>query len=90
MNSIFEVFFIFSFSIFFFFYLINYSEIFEKLRNAAYPAIPEILRKMLQCSFCFSFWIMIGLCFFIQASLMILIIPVFTMFVDLLFKKLRQ
>lgn len=90
MQNIFEIFFIFGFSIFFFFYLINYSEIFEKLRNAIFPVIPEFLRKMLQCSFCFSFWTMVVTSFFIGVSLLVLTIPVFTMFVDLLFKKLRQ
>lgn len=81
-------FFIYVTSVWFFYYLINHSLIFQKLRRAAMPALPEWLQTMLQCSLCFAFWTTAALSLFAGFSAAIFAAPPCALFMDLTYRKL--
>lgn len=84
-------FFLYCAAIWFFFYLINHSLIFQKLRLAAMPALPDWLRGMLECSFCCSFWFTCAICiFFTGFSLWIFSAPPCCLMFDLVFRRLNK
>lgn len=71
------------------FYLINYSEILEKQRKIIVAFFPDWLSYMIQCGFCFCFWLSIILYFLIGLQLWIVFTaPAFMMFMNLTFQIL--
>ena len=74
--------------VWFAFYMVNYSLIFEKLRKAAMPALPKWLQTLLQCAICFTFWITAALSLFAGFSAVIFAAPPCALFVDLAYRKL--
>lgn len=74
--------------IWFFFYLINYSLIFEKLRKAAMPALPQWTQTLISCAFCAGFWATVAFSLFTGFTPAIFAAPPCMLFVDLVYRKL--
>ena len=72
----------------FFFYLINYSVVFEKLREAAMPTLPQWIQTLLQCAFCAGFWATVAFSLFTGFSAAVFAAPPCMLFVDLAYRKL--
>jgi len=81
---------VYSLSLFFVTYLINYAEIFSKIRNALFPVLPWFVLKAVSCGFCLSFWVMLVSGFFLGHSILLLCVPVFVLFLDTIFQRLRR
>lgn len=76
--------------IWFFYYLINHSLIFEKLREAAMPALPQWMQTLISCAFCITFWITAALSLFKGFTAAIFAAPPCVLFVDLAYRKLTS
>ena len=74
----------------FFFYLINYSLIFEAIRKAAMPALPQWMQTLLSCAFCAGFWATVALSLFTGFTPAIFAAPPCMLFVDLAYRKLSD
>lgn len=72
----------------FFFYLINYSLIFEAIRKAAMPALPQWMQTLLSCAFCAGFWATVALSLFTGFTPAVFAAPPCMLFVDLVYRKL--
>lgn len=81
-------FFLYCAVIWFFYYLINHSLIFQKLRLAAMPALPQWLQTMISCSFCLAFWTTAALSLFAGFSAVVFAAPPCVLFADLAYRKL--
>lgn len=80
----------YSIAVFFLFWVINYSEILEKLRAAVFPVLPRWIGYPLSCSVCFSFWITGALCFFVSGVFpLVLTTPVCVMMLELIYLRLK-
>lgn len=84
----FFTFFLYVGSVWFFFYLINHSVIFQKLRLAAMPALPQWLQTVISCAFCLAFWVTAALSLFAGFSVVIFAAPPCVLFTDLAYRKL--
>lgn len=85
--------FIYSVSVWFFFWLFNYSDICAKFKKKTllFLNIYEKLSYLLQCPFCITFWVSVYL--FIIGSIdsyFIFVAPVINLFVDLFYKNLNN
>lgn len=81
-------FFLYCTAIWFFFYLINHSLIFQKVRLAAMPALPQWMQTMISCAFCLAFWITAALSLFTGFSAVVFAAPPCVLFADLAYRKL--
>lgn len=81
-------FFLYCAAIWFFFYLVNYAGLFERLRKAAMPTLPEWIQTLLGCALCFTWWVTLGLSLIAGFSIAVFAAPPCVLFADLLYKKL--
>ena len=84
----FFTFFLYVASVWFFFYLINHSLIFQKLRLAAMPVLPQWLQTMISCAFCLAFWTTIAISLFTGFGAAVFAAPPCVLFADLTYRKL--
>ncbi len=76
-------------SIWFLFFLTNHATIFGKLRSVIMPVLPGWVRDLLQCAFCYAFWLLAVFTLFIGATPMIVLCPPCVLMWDLLFLRLK-
>jgi len=79
----------YSFSIFFFYYLLNYAEILDNVRIFAFKYLHPFILGAIQCGFCFSFWTMLFSSLLLGINFYILIVPVIVLYMDFIFKKIK-
>ena len=81
---------LYSTAVWFIFYMINHSELLQKVRAALFPALPKWLATLLACPICFCWWFTAALSFFwFGFTPMILTAPVVTLFLDLAYLRLK-
>lgn len=90
MSSIFENIIFLSFSIFFFHYLFNHAEIFDRVRVFAFTKLPSFIIDAIQCGFCFSFWTMLIISLISGFTINLFTVPVTVLFMDFTFRKIKQ
>ena len=79
----------FTTAIWFLYFLVNHAEIFSRLRQATMPALPRWISYALECSICFSFWILAALSLFIGWTPLLLMCPPFVLMFDLSYRRLK-
>ena len=79
----------FTATIWFLYFLVNHAEMFSRLRQAAMPALPKWISYVLQCSVCFSFWLLAALSLFTGWTPLLLVCPPFVMMFDLSYRRLK-
>ncbi len=70
------------------YYLINHASLFDRLRAAAMPVLPQWLQKLVSCSYCLTFWITAAFSLFTGFSVVLLAAPPCTLFLELGYRKL--
>jgi MFS family permease len=90
MSNSFENLFFYSLTIFFFHYLFNHAEIFDKIRILAFTKLPNFIIGAVQCGFCFSFWTMLVVSIFSGFTINLFAVPVAMLFMDFIFRKIKQ
>lgn len=79
-----------SLTLFFVFYMLNYSDILASLRAAVIPVLPKWISYPLSCALCFTFWTMGALCFFWLGFVPALFAaPPAVLFLDLVYQRLK-
>lgn len=81
---------IYSFTVWFAYYMLNHSELLQKVRVALFPALPLWLGNLLSCPLCFCWWFTSALClFWFGFTPILLTAPVVTLFLDLAYLRLK-
>ncbi len=81
---------LYSLAIWFAFYMLNHSELLEKVRLALFPALPSWLGKVLSCPLCFCWWITAALSLlWFGFTPTLLTAPVMTLLLDLVYLRLK-
>lgn len=76
-------------SVWFFFYLFNYSYLFESARNSVLRMLPTYGGYLLSCAFCTTFWLTAMATHVLPLSAWVIFsAPVTNLFLDLAYKKL--
>lgn len=71
---------IYATSLYFFYFLWNFGEILSTQREFVMQRLPDGIRKMLTCPFCFGFWF--SLINLFSAPYLVLCVPVIVMFLE--------
>lgn len=77
-------------SLYFAFFLVNYAEIFAGIREWVFPRLWSKAVYVLGCPICFAFWSLVALSLFVGFTPLIFCVPPATLFLDLIFNKLRD
>lgn len=72
------------------FFLLNYAEIFDGLREWVFPRLHPTALYIVGCPVCITFWALAAYSLFTGFTPLILYVPVCTLFIDLAFNKLRD
>lgn len=82
----------YSLSVFFAFYLLNYSAVFSEVLRDLTTSLREWVTYPFQCAFCFTFWTTLALGFFVHDPIpftFLFTAPVAVLFIDLAYRRLR-
>jgi hypothetical protein len=82
---------IYCLSVYFLFFLVNYSLIFDAFRKQIENRSPEWFKTLVSCPLCFCWWFSLVVCFFFTSiSLVLFAAPVVNMFLDMIYHKLKK
>lgn len=76
-------------AVYFVFYLLNHAVMTEWLRKAIGPLAPRLLREMVSCGFCFTWWSTLALSLLVGFNYFLLCAPPVVLFMDGIYRKLR-
>ena len=81
---------LYSLSLFFLFYLLNYGKLLSKPRAWCAKSLPAFVRYPFSCAFCFSWWIgLMSMVLGAGNALHVVAAPVLVMFLNLAYLKLQ-
>jgi hypothetical protein len=77
-------------SIWFAFFVVNYAELFDPLRQWIFPRLHPKLRYAITCPICFATWCLVAFSLFTGFTPLLLYVPPCCLLFDLIFNKLRD